>query len=350
MTRRADEKDAERRGEDPYSGHHQRVDEATRRREMDRLESLIAEDEGGDDRDLVGLEEVRRHAGAVADVVADVVGNGRGIARVVFGDAGLHLADEVGAHVGSLGEDTPAHPHEQRQQRGAEAEADQHRGGCVLEDEHDRGGADQAETDAEHARDPARAEGHAQRGGQRALARRGGGTEIAAHRQAHPDDAGQTGEGGSAEEGDGAGEARLVDAHGDRAVGPLDLCCGEEHEHEQRHDHDGNRLELLAEECLGTLLDGRGDLLHCRGAAVGREDAPHEVDADREGDNTGGEREEESYLGGPAECEGLIAALARDEVGSHKSSFAWIGRKIQVRGPGFKPRACRTQRGSGSWD
>ena len=62
----------------------------------------------GDRRDGVGLEQVGCHAGAVADVVADVVRDHRGVPRVVLGDAGLDLAHQVGADVGRLGEDATA--------------------------------------------------------------------------------------------------------------------------------------------------------------------------------------------------------------------------------------------------
>ena len=48
-----------------------------------------------------------------------------GIARIVFRNAGLDLADEVGADVGALGEDAAAQPREDRDQRAAEREADQ---------------------------------------------------------------------------------------------------------------------------------------------------------------------------------------------------------------------------------
>ena len=71
----------------------------------DRLERRDAEDDRRDERDLVALEEVGGHAGAVADVVAHVVGDRRRVAGVVLGDALLDLADEVGADVGGLGED-----------------------------------------------------------------------------------------------------------------------------------------------------------------------------------------------------------------------------------------------------
>ena len=80
---------------------------------------------GGDRGHRIGLEQVGGHAGAVADVVADVVGDGRRVARVVLGNAGLDLADQVAADVGALGEDAAAETGEDRDQRGAEAERDQ---------------------------------------------------------------------------------------------------------------------------------------------------------------------------------------------------------------------------------
>ena len=80
---------------------------------------------GGDHGHRVGLEQVGRHAGAVADIVAHVVGDGRRVARVVLRNAGLDLADEVAAHVGALGEDAAAETGEDRDQRSAEAQGDE---------------------------------------------------------------------------------------------------------------------------------------------------------------------------------------------------------------------------------
>ena len=80
---------------------------------------------GRDDGHHIGLEQVGRHAGAVADVVADIVGDNRRVAGIVLGNAGLNLADEVGADVRTLGEDAAAETREDRDQRGAEAEPDQ---------------------------------------------------------------------------------------------------------------------------------------------------------------------------------------------------------------------------------
>src|SRR4029077_20759941 len=103
----------------------QYADGPDQQREDDPLvaEAGIAQDHGCDDGDLVALEDVGGHAGTVADVVADIVGDGGGVARVVLGDAGLDLADQVGADVGRLGIDAAADSHEQGQQGAPESEA-----------------------------------------------------------------------------------------------------------------------------------------------------------------------------------------------------------------------------------
>ena len=48
-----------------------------------------------------------------------------GVARIVLGDAGFDLADQVGADIGALGEDAAAESGEDRDQRTAESEANQ---------------------------------------------------------------------------------------------------------------------------------------------------------------------------------------------------------------------------------
>ena len=84
----------------------------------------VREQHRGDRRHDVRLEQVGRHPGAVADVVADVVGDDGGIARVVLRDARLDLADEVGADVRALRVDAAAHAGEQAHQRCSEEQAD----------------------------------------------------------------------------------------------------------------------------------------------------------------------------------------------------------------------------------
>ena len=89
------------------------------------VEEDRGEHHGRDDRHRVGLEEVGRHAGAIADIVPDVVGDRGGVAGVVLGNAGFHLADQVAAHVGAFGEDAAAETGEDGDERGAEAERHQ---------------------------------------------------------------------------------------------------------------------------------------------------------------------------------------------------------------------------------
>ena len=252
-------------------GDDQRVDQA------DLAEGRLAQDQGGDERDGVGLEEVGRHAGAVADVVADVVGDGRRVARVVLGDALLDLADEVGADVGSLGEDAAADSHEHGEQRGAEAEALEDLGRLALVDEHDEGRAEQAEADREHAGHAAGAEGDLHGLLLAAVAGRRGDAHVAADRQPHAGVAGDAGEDRADDEEDAAPDAL---ARGLRRQ-------QEQHE-EDDHGEDGEGLELPGQVRRGALLDRAGDLLHVVRALVGGKDLAHQEGRDAEG----GERDD----------------------------------------------------------
>ena len=104
------------RRQHPDGPGDEREDQAQGRVGMDRVEGGDPEDDRRHQCHLVGLEQVGRHARAVADVVTHVVSDGRRVAGIVLRDAGLDLADQVGAHVRSLGEDAPAHAHEQGEQ------------------------------------------------------------------------------------------------------------------------------------------------------------------------------------------------------------------------------------------
>ena len=117
----ADRVGADDRGDQRDAADHERVDGDS----ADLLEGEDAEQHHRDGGDRVGLEEVGRHAGAVADVVAHVVRDHSRVARVVLRDARLDLADEVGADVGGLREDAAAQAGEDGDQRTAEAEPDQ---------------------------------------------------------------------------------------------------------------------------------------------------------------------------------------------------------------------------------
>ena len=266
-----------------------REDQPDHRVGSDRVERGDAEDDRRDQGDLVALEQVGGHTGAVADVVAHVVGDGGGVAGIVFGNARFDLADEVGADVGGLGEDAAADAEEQREERAAETETDEDRGRGVLEHHDDQGGAEQAETDGEHAGDAARAERDLERSRERA--RLGGrrGAHVAAYREAHADEAGETRHQAAAEEREGAEDAGGDEAQPDRVVTArlVDLGRGHEHDHRERNEDDGDGLELAAEVRHRADLDCLGDLDHLRRAGLGREHPAHEEEPDEQREHGG---------------------------------------------------------------
>ena len=167
---------------------------ATSRRKLREGEN--AEEHHGDRGHRVSLEEVGRHAGAVADVVADVVSDHGGVARVVLGDPRLDLADEVGADVGRLGEDAAAESSEDGDERTAEAESDQgvDRFLVVLtgedQDPEVAGHTEEREPHDQHAGHRAALEGDVERG-RNAAARRLGNAGVCPDREVHSDEPGR---------------------------------------------------------------------------------------------------------------------------------------------------------------
>ena len=237
---------------------------------------LLCEQHARDQRDGVGLEEVGRHAGVVADVVADVVGDHGRVARVVLRDAGLELADEIGADVGALGEDAAAEAGEDRDQRAAEAEADERADGVLLvdatgaQDAVVAGDAEQAESDDQDAGDGAALEGDVERG--RDAAPGGlGDARVGAHRHVHADVARRSGQDRADQEAEG-----LLPAEGARdGVG----------EQEQRRDHDRDDADgavLPVQVGVRALLDRSLDLAHALVARRLLEDPGGQVQAVRD--------------------------------------------------------------------
>ncbi len=228
-----------------------------------------AQDQARDDRDLVALEDVGRHAGAVADVVADKVGDDRRIARVILRDSRLDLPDQVSADVGGLGEDATADPHEQRQERAPEAEPEQ----CVWrgnpEQDEDRGPAEQAQPVGEHPGDRPGAVRDAQRISEGA-ARGGGHPYVGLHRHSHADlpdgqaEPGAHDERRCARQADDQPHLSLAQAgealHGFRGGG------NDVHRKEERNgEHDDereDRAELAPQVGIRAVADGAPDLLH----------------------------------------------------------------------------------------
>src|SRR5690606_27685676 len=89
----ADEEVANNRGDGADHGDHQRqeyrIHTAAGVEELQPGVPGDTEDHRRDNRPIVRLEQVGPHTRNVADVVAHVVGDGGGIQRVVFGDAGF---------------------------------------------------------------------------------------------------------------------------------------------------------------------------------------------------------------------------------------------------------------------
>ena len=214
---------------------------------------MRADQHHGDRGDRVRLEEVGRHARAVADVVADVVRDHRRVARVVLRDAGLDLPDEVGADVRGLRVDPAAETREDRDQRAAEREPDEVVDRGVLRvvqpvGEHPvvAGDAEQAEADDEHSRDRAGAERDVERR-REAVARRLRRAHVRPHGDVHADEAGGRREDGADQEADGRSPAELV----------------VEAEDQERHDRDDRDRRVLAPEVRGgAFLHGARDLAH----------------------------------------------------------------------------------------
>ena len=246
-----------------------------------------AEQHHGDRGHRVRLEQVGGHARAIADVVADVVRDHRGVARVVLGDPRLDLADEVGSDVGGLGEDAAAEPREDGDQRAAERKPDEvvDRGlGAVPdppgEDPVVAGDPEQPEADDEQAGDRAGAERDAERRGD-SLPGRFCRAHVRANRDVHADEAGR-------------GRERRAEQEADRGP-PAQVVV--EAEQQERHDRDsGDRRVLLAEVRGRALLHGAGDLPHPLVARRLLEQPPGQVEAVQDRDAGADEREQDGMV------------------------------------------------------
>ena len=232
--------------DDRDSAEEKRIHDRRRTRASRRGER--ADEHRADERHGVCFKNIRGHSRAVAHVVADVVRDGRGIARIVLRKIVLHFAHEVRADIRGLRVDAAAEPREDRDERCAEREADEARdrlaGHQLFHDEVEATGREQRERDDEQARDCTAAECRLQcllRAGARAFR----GADIGLHRDAHPDESGS-----------------------ERAHGTYDETDRSRHvffPKQQRGDRDadhGNRDKLSAEVRLRALLDGIRDELH----------------------------------------------------------------------------------------
>ena len=214
----------------------------------------------GDDGYGVGLEEVRRHACAVTHVVTDVVGNGCGIARVVFRNAGLDFTDEIAADVSAFCKDAAAETCEDRNERCAEAQRDKRvddvaatwllaETGC--EERVVDGNTQQRQACNQKAGDRTGLECDVKALGERDR-RRLGGSNVGPHRHVHADEA--------------------CEARQDRANQKSKCLKRPEkqpRQYEDDHADDANRAVLSVEIGLRTFAHGCSDFLHPGIALVG---------------------------------------------------------------------------------
>ena len=108
------------RAEDRDAAEHERVNDRGRR----RRESERADEDRADQAHCISLENVGRHPGAIAHVVAHVVGDRRRISRIVFVERVLDFPYEIGAHVSRLRVNAAAQSRENADQTRAQGETD----------------------------------------------------------------------------------------------------------------------------------------------------------------------------------------------------------------------------------
>ncbi len=207
----------------------------------------------GDSGDRIRFEQVGRHAGAIADVVTDVVGDGGRVARVILGNSGLDLADKIAADVCTLGEDAATETGKDRDQRGAEPE--RHHGvhnrpiierqaKAAGENREIDGHPEERETGDQKSGDGPGFEREFKAGSER-RDRRLGGAHVGAHRDVHADEAG------------GARQDRADrKPHCDQ---PAEEVADDQEDHEA---DDANGRVLALEIGLRAFTHGGGNLLH----------------------------------------------------------------------------------------
>ena len=234
-------------GDDGYGAEHQREQHGALAH-VDHDET--AQQHGRDQRNGIGFEQIGGHARAVADIVADVVGNDGGIARIVLGNAGFDFTDQIRTDIRALGENAAAQAREYGDQRAAEGETDQRaqrRFGVARQVQHGEvipGHPQQSQTDDQHAGDGAAAERDFE-GGVDAVMGGLSGAHVRAHGDEHADVAGESGQ-----------------KRADRKAAGRGPAQGQAENDEQDHaDHrDGGVLTIQVG--AGPGLYGGGDLLH----------------------------------------------------------------------------------------
>ena len=209
----------------------------------------VGHEHATDETDGVGFKDVGGHAGAVADIITDVIGDGGGVTRVVLFQFGFDLANEIGPDVGRFGVDAPAEPGKHADEGGTEGEAGETvDGGTEAEifgSNHVEGAdGEESQGDDEQAGNSAPVEGVAEGGGTTEGGGLGG-ADVGHDGDPHSGKARDQATGGTDEEADAGGEIFEV-ADGD----------------EEKEGDAGDSLELTIQIGGGSFLNGGGDFPH----------------------------------------------------------------------------------------
>ena len=281
--------------------HHQHADEAGDQvdgvNDQGKEDALDAEDRiergpqnhGADIFRCGRFEDVRAAAGAVAHVVAHQVGDDGRVARIVFGDAGLDFAHQVGAHVGRLGIDAAAELGEERDQRRAKAKADQLIRNVLrilqsAEEEEQAAHAEQREADDHQAGDGAAAQGDLQ-GAAEAGAGGAGGADVGADGDEHAGVAGETGADGADQKAD--------DHFARQRRGKVGKLVAHKEGDGEHHGQRGDGGVLARHEGFRALADGVRDGPHLRRAGIVGEDGLGEKKSKNQAEHAGDQSDPE---------------------------------------------------------
>ena len=203
--------------------------------------------DGRHDGSDVRLEDVGPHPGHVAHVVAHEIGERRGVSRIVLGNAGLHLADEIGAHVGRFGIDSAAHACKEGNRTGAHREpVDDHRLFRVTVQKEQHAHTQQAQAGHGEAHHRTAGKRHAQ-GGCLALLIGGiRGAHVGLGGCFHPEKTG----------------AYRTDCAGQKGEGRAEGPDADRKQDEYRHDEDRKHEVFALQKRHGAFVDGIRNLPH----------------------------------------------------------------------------------------
>ena len=144
-----DENDPDDRAENGNSAENKWINN---RRRIAR-DGERADQNRADQTDRVSFENVRRHAGAIADIIADVIGDRGRIARIIFFETALDFSDKIRADVRGFCVNTAAESRENADQTRAQGETDQAADCAIMShDEVEKSDCEKGKTDDEQVR------------------------------------------------------------------------------------------------------------------------------------------------------------------------------------------------------